>query len=126
MWNTPPTFAWYVSGLVFEWLKEQGGLGAMAVRNQRKAAKLYAAIDGSQMYANPVDPACRSWMNVPFTLADASLDKAFLAEADAAGLANLKGHRLVGGMRASLYNAMPEAGIDALIEFMRDFERRKG
>lgn len=126
MWNTPPTFAWYISGLVLEWLKEQGGLEAMAMRNQRKAAKLYAAIDASQMYANPVDPNCRSWMNVPFTLADPSLDKAFLAEAGAAGLANLKGHRLVGGMRASIYNAMPESGVDALIEFMRDFERRKG
>jgi phosphoserine aminotransferase len=126
MWNTPPTFAWYIAGLVFEWLKEQGGLQAMAVRNQRKAAKLYAAIDASGMYTNPVDVACRSWMNVPFTLADASLEKLFLAEADAAGLTNLKGHRLVGGMRASIYNAMPEAGIDSLIEFMDDFERRRG
>ncbi|HEY5566890.1 MAG TPA: 3-phosphoserine/phosphohydroxythreonine transaminase [Gammaproteobacteria bacterium] len=126
MWNTPPTFSWYISGLVFEWLAEQGGLEAMGRRNQRKAAKLYAAIDASEMYANPVDPACRSWMNVPFTLRDPKLDKAFLAEARAAGLANLKGHRLVGGMRASLYNAMPEAGIDVLVEFMRDFERRYG
>jgi phosphoserine aminotransferase len=126
MWNTPPTFSWYIAGLVFEWLAEQGGLEEMGRRNQRKAAKLYAAIDASEMYANPVDPACRSWMNVPFTLRDAALDKPFLAEAREAGLANLKGHRLVGGMRASIYNAMPEAGIDALIEFMRDFERRKG
>jgi phosphoserine aminotransferase len=126
MWNTPPTFSWYIAGLVFEWLAEQGGLEAMGHRNQRKAEKLYAAIDASEMYANPVDPACRSWMNVPFTLRDASLDKTFLAEAHEAGLANLKGHRLVGGMRASIYNAMPEAGIDALVEFMRDFERRKG
>jgi len=126
MWNTPATFSWYVAALVFEWLKEQGGLKAMALRNHRKAAKLYAAIDASGFYANPVDRRCRSWMNVPFTLRDAALEKAFLAEAFDAGLANLKGHRLVGGMRASIYNAMPEAGIDALIEFMNDFEQRKG
>jgi phosphoserine aminotransferase len=126
MWNTPATFSWYMAALVFEWLKEQGGLKAMALRNHLKAAKLYAAIDASDFYANPVDPQCRSWMNVPFTLRDTALEKAFLAEALAAGLANLKGHRLVGGMRASIYNAMPESGVDALIEFMRDFERRKG
>jgi phosphoserine aminotransferase len=126
MWNTPATFSWYMAALVFEWLKEQGGLKAMALRNHLKAAKLYAAIDASDFYANPVDPQCRSWMNVPFTLRDTALEKSFLAEALEAGLANLKGHRLVGGMRASIYNAMPEAGVDALIEFMRDFERRKG
>ena len=126
MWNTPPTFSWYISGLVFEWLKEQGGLEIMAERNRRKAAKLYAAIDDSDFYTNAVEPACRSWMNVPFTLADGALEKLFVAEAGEAGLANLKGHRLVGGMRASIYNAMPEAGIDALIDFMRDFEARKG
>ena len=126
MWNTPPTFSWYIAALVFEWLKEQGGLEGMGERNRRKATKLYAAIDDSELYANPVDPQCRSWMNVPFTLRDAALDKTFLVEALEAGLANLKGHRLVGGMRASLYNAMPEAGVDALISFMRDFERRKG
>jgi phosphoserine aminotransferase len=126
MWNTPATFSWYIAALVLEWLKEQGGLKAMALRNHRKAAKLYAAIDASGFYANPVDPRCRSWMNVPFTLRDAKLEKAFLAEALDAGLSNLKGHRLVGGMRASIYNAMPESGIDALIEFMRDFEQRKG
>ena len=126
MWNTPATFAWYIAGLVFEWLKEQGGLSAMAERNHIKARKLYSAIDASDFYANPVDVNCRSWMNVPFTLADPELDKTFLAEADAAGLANLKGHRLVGGMRASIYNAMPEAGVDALIAFMRDFETRRG
>lgn len=125
MWNTPPTFAWYISGLVFEWLKEQGGLTAMAERNRRKAEKLYAAIDASSFYDNPVDRACRSWMNVPFTLADERLDKTFLEESAAAGLANLKGHRMVGGMRASIYNAMPEAGIDALVSFMRDFEARR-
>jgi phosphoserine aminotransferase len=126
MWNTPATFSWYMAALVFEWLKEQGGLKAMALRNHLKAAKLYAAIDASDFYANPVDPQCRSWMNVPFTLRDTALEKSFLAEALDAGLANLKGHRLVGGMRASIYNAMPESGVDALIEFMRDFERRKG
>jgi phosphoserine aminotransferase len=126
MWNTPPTFAWYLSGLVFDWLKEQGGLAVMAERNRRKAEKLYAAIDASDFYSNPVKPDCRSWMNVPFTLADSALDKAFLEESKAAGLTNLKGHRLVGGMRASLYNAMPEAGVDALIAFMNDFETRRG
>lgn len=126
MWNTPPTFAWYLAGLVFEWLEEQGGLDAMAERNRAKAEKLYGAIDSSSFYTNKVRPDCRSWMNVPFTLADAALDKAFLEESNAAGLTNLKGHRLVGGMRASLYNAMPMEGVDALIEFMADFEKRRG
>ena len=126
MSNTPPTFSWYVSALVLEWIGEQGGLEAMAERNRSKAARLYAAIDGSDFYANPVDPACRSWMNVPFTLADTNLDALFLKESAGAGLANLKGHRLVGGMRASIYNALPEAGVDALIEFMSDFEARRG
>ena len=126
MWNTPSTLAWYFAGLVFEWLKEQGGVGAMEKLNARKAAKLYAAIDGSGFYKNPVDKAYRSWMNIPFTLKNPELDKPFLQEAKAAGLAYLKGHRVVGGMRASLYNAMPEAGVDALIAFMADFERRHG
>jgi phosphoserine aminotransferase len=126
MWNTPSTLSWYFAGLVFEWLKEQGGLAAMATVNQRKAAKLYAAIDASGYYKNPVDKACRSWMNVPFTLPNADLDKPFLKEAEAAGLTNLKGHRVVGGMRASIYNAMPEAGIDALVAFMADFAKRHG
>ena len=126
MFNTPPTFSWYMAGLVFEWIRNQGGLAVMAERNQRKASKLYAAIDGSSFYDNPVDPACRSWMNVPFTLADPSLDRIFLRESARAGLANLKGHRLVGGMRASIYNALPEAGIDALTTFMADFEARYG
>ena len=126
MSNTPPTFAWYVAGLVFRWLKQLGGLSAMGEINRAKAAKLYAAIDGSPFYANPVEPASRSWMNVPFTLAKPELDKTFLAEADAAGLKNLSGHRSVGGMRASLYNAMPPEGVDALVEFMREFERRHG
>jgi phosphoserine aminotransferase len=126
MWNTPPTFAWYIAALVFEWIKAEGGLEALGERNRRKADKLYAAIDASPFYSNPVKTDCRSWMNVPFTLADASLDKAFLEQADAAGLKNLKGHRLVGGMRASIYNAMPEAGVDALIAFMDEFERKQG
>jgi phosphoserine aminotransferase len=126
MWNTPPTFAWYIAGLVFEWLQEQGGLEVIGERNRRKAGKLYAAIDASGFYDNPVDPECRSWMNVPFTLADDTLNAQFLGEAKEAGLVNLKGHRLVGGMRASLYNAMPEAGVDALIDFMADFEARRG
>jgi len=126
MWNTPPTFAWYLAGLVFEWLIEQGGLEAIEAVNSRKAAKLYAAIDSSDFYRSPVDPTCRSRMNVPFTLADASLDKQFLEEARAAGLHNLKGHRIVGGMRASIYNAVPEAAVDSLIAFMGDFERRVG
>jgi phosphoserine aminotransferase len=126
MLNTPPTFGWYVAGLVFQWLKRQGGLAAMAARNQAKAARLYAAIDDSSFYANPVDPACRSWMNIPFTLARPELEKTFLAEAGQAGLANLEGHRSVGGMRASLYNAMPLEGVEALVGFMADFERRHG
>lgn len=125
MWNTPPTFAWYIMGLVLDWIDEQGGLEAMAERNRRKADKLYAAIDGSDFYTNPVDPPHRSWMNVPFTLADPGLDKTFLEEAAEANLVNLKGHRSVGGMRASLYNAMPEEGVDALVSFMADFEKRR-
>ncbi|MDJ0905090.1 MAG: 3-phosphoserine/phosphohydroxythreonine transaminase [Woeseiaceae bacterium] len=126
MTNTPPTFAWYVADLVFQYLQDMGGLDAMAEINQRKSEKLYAAIDGSDLYSNPVDKHCRSWMNVPFILADASLDAAFLEESKAAGLANLKGHRSVGGMRASIYNAVPEAAVDALIEFMAEFERKNG
>jgi phosphoserine aminotransferase len=126
MWNTPSTLSWYFAALVFEWLKEQGGVAAMAKVNERKAAKLYAAIDGSAFYSNPVERPYRSRMNIPFTLADPALDKVFLQESKAAGLANLKGHRVVGGMRASLYNAMPEAGVDALIAFMTDFEKRRG
>ena len=97
----------------------------MAERNERKAGKLYAAIDGSGFYRNPVDPSCRSWMNVPFVLADPELDREFLAGATEAGLTTLQGHRSVGGMRASIYNAMPEAGVDALIDYMADFQKRK-
>ena len=126
MYNTPPTFALYLARLVFEWLKGLGGLEVMADINRRKAEKLYAAIDGSGFYANPVDPACRSLMNVPFTLADDALDKTFLAESEEAGLLNLKGHRSVGGMRASIYNAVGEDAVDALIAFMQDFEQRNG
>jgi len=121
--NTPPTYAWYLAGLVFAWVKEQGGLTKMAEINERKANKLYAAIDASSFYANPVDVPCRSWMNVPFTLADAELDAKFLEEAKKVNLTTLKGHRSVGGMRASIYNAMPEAGVDALVAFMQDFEK---
>ena len=123
MLNTPPTFAWYLAGLVFKWIGEQGGLTTMAAINERKAQRLYNAVDSSGFYSSPVDPACRSWMNVPFTLADAALDGDFLEQAKAAGLLNLKGHRSVGGMRASIYNAMPEAGVNALIDFMKEFER---
>ena len=126
MSNTPPTFSWYMAGLVFDWIGDQGGLAAMAELNRRKAGKLYTAIDRSDFYANPVRSACRSWMNIPFTLADSKLDAVFLTESAEAGLANLKGHRLVGGMRASIYNALPEAGVDALIAFMADFEARHG
>ncbi|KGD64018.1 3-phosphoserine/phosphohydroxythreonine aminotransferase [Alcanivorax nanhaiticus] len=124
MYNTPPTYAWYLAGLVFEWLKKQGGVANMAEINQRKAEKLYGFIDGSDFYSNPVEVISRSQMNVPFVLGDDRLDKPFLAEADAAGLLNLKGHRSVGGMRASIYNAVPEAAVDALIAFMADFEKR--
>lgn len=124
--NTPPTFAWYLAGLVFKWLKEQGGVEAIAELNQRKAQKLYAAIDQSDFFANPMAEANRSWMNVPFTLADSALDSVFLEQAEAAGLLNLKGHRSVGGMRASIYNAVPESAVDALIEFMQQFEKQQG
>jgi len=126
MYNTPPTYAWYFAGLVFQLLKRKGGLAAMAETNQRKAKALYDAIDNSSFYANPVDTNCRSLMNVPFTLANADLDATFLAEAKEAGLVTLKGHRSVGGMRASIYNAMPEEGVQALIDFMADFEKRNG
>ena len=126
MYNTPPTYAWYLAGLVFKWLKTMGGLTAMAEINARKAQKLYDTIDASSFYSNPVAPSDRSWMNVPFTLANAELDELFLKEAKTVGLTTLKGHRSVGGMRASIYNAMPEAGVDALVAFMQDFERRNG
>jgi phosphoserine aminotransferase len=123
MLNTPPTFAWYMAGLVFKWLKRTGGVAEMGKRNQAKAAMLYAAIDGSRLYGNTVARDARSWMNVTFNLKDSALDAEFLAAAAAAGLKGLKGHRIVGGMRASLYNAMPIAGVEKLCAFMRDFER---
>ena len=126
MYNTPPTYTWYLAGLVFQWLKGLGGLEAVAKINRRKAEKLYAAIDASSFYSNPVDIINRSWMNVPFTLANPDLDKVFLSEAAEQGLVTLKGHRSVGGMRASIYNSMPEEGVDALIAFMSDFEKRNG
>ena len=127
MLNTPPTFGIYMAGLVFQWLKRQGGLAGIAAVNAEKARVLYDAIDGSAgFYSNPVDPDCRSAMNIPFVLADASLDATFLAEAKAAGLASLKGHKSVGGMRASIYNAVPLEGVLALVDFMNDFAKRKG
>ena len=124
MLNTPPTFAWYMAGLVFKWLKHAGGLAAMAARNRTKAQTLYAAIDASQLYGNSIAKDARSWMNVTFSMKKPELDAAFLAQAAAAGLQGLKGHRVLGGMRASLYNAMPLAGVEALIAFMREFERQ--
>jgi phosphoserine aminotransferase len=127
MLNTPPTWNWYLLGLTVKWMLDEGGVAEFARRNARKAASLYAAIDGSGgYYRNEVDPAVRSRMNVPFFLHDAALDKPFLEAAKAAGLIGLKGHRALGGMRASLYNAMPEAGVQALVDFMADFRRRHG
>ncbi len=127
MHNTPPTFGWYLAGLVFKWLKAQGGLEAMAIINQRKAQHLYQAIDNSNgFYKNAIDPRYRSWMNVPFTLPSEALEKTFLAEAEKVGLTTLAGHRTVGGLRASIYNAMPEAGVTALVDFMREFQRKNG
>lgn len=126
MYNTPATYSWYLSGLVFQWLKEQGGLAAMGDVNLRKAGKLYGFIDAHDFYANPIDPRFRSRMNVPFTLADDALNGEFLKGANARGLLNLAGHRSVGGMRASIYNAMPEAGVDALIEYMTEFAKERG
>jgi len=126
MLNTPPTYNWYLLGLVLDWLKAGGGIAAIEQRNIRKAARLYAAIDGSGFYSSPVDPVARSRMNVPFRLGNPDLEKTFLAEARTAGLVNLEGHRSVGGLRASIYNAMPEAGVDALIAFMSEFERQYG
>ena len=124
MLNTPPTFAWYMAGLVFKWLRAAGGVAEIGKRNQAKAAMLYACIDGSRLYRNSVAADARSWMNVTFTLNNPALDAEFLDAAAAAGLKGLKGHRVVGGMRASLYNAMPIDGVEKLCNFMRDFERR--
>jgi len=121
MYNTPPTYSWYLAGLVFDWVLGKDGLEGMGKINKEKADKLYAAIDGSDFYANPVERRYRSWMNVPFTLKSADLDAAFLEQAAKKGLATLKGHRSVGGMRASIYNAMPEEGVDTLVAFMKEF-----
>jgi phosphoserine aminotransferase len=126
MYNTPATFSWYLSGLVFEWLKEQGGVEAMEQRNRAKKDLLYAVIDSSDFYSNPIATNARSWMNVPFRLADEQLDKTFLAGADARGLLNLKGHRSVGGMRASIYNAVGLDAVEALVAYMREFEKEHG
>lgn len=123
LYNTPPVFAWYVTAKTLAWLKSEGGVTACAERNRRKAALLYETIDASNLYQNPVQHDCRSWMSVPFTLADRSLEALFLREADEAGLLGLAGHRSIGGLRACIYNAMPEAGVRQLVEFMREFER---
>ncbi len=125
MYNTPATFSWYLSGLVFEWLKEQGGVEAMEVRNKAKKDLLYGYIDKSDFYTNPIAHNARSWMNVPFRLADERLDKDFLAGADARGLLNLKGHRSVGGMRASIYNAVGLDAVEALVAYMAEFEKER-
>jgi phosphoserine aminotransferase len=127
MLNTPPTFGIYVSGLVFKWLKQRGGIAAMEQVNRRKAELLYGCIDASGgFYRNPVEPVSRSRMNVPFTLQDGALDAVFLKQAEAAGLHALKGHKSVGGMRASIYNAMPLEGVQVLVDFMQDFARWNG
>jgi len=125
MFNTPPTYTWYLAGLVFAWLRQLGGVTAMAAVNRRKASKLYAAIDASNFYSSPVARHDRSLMNVPFTLADPALDTEFLAGADERRLLNLKGHRSVGGMRASLYNAVSEQAVDALVDYMQVFEKEQ-
>jgi len=127
MLNTPPTYGIYIAGLVFQWLRRQGGLPGIAAVNAEKARILYECIDNaSGFYANPVDPDCRSRMNVPFTLANPALDAAFLAESKAAGLVSLKGHKSVGGMRASIYNAVSLEGVQVLVDFMNDFAKRNG
>jgi phosphoserine aminotransferase len=127
MYNTPPTYSWYLAGLVFKWLKGIGGPEAMAEINGRKAGKLYAAIDGSGgFYTNPIAPGARSWMNIPFLLPTPELEKPFLEQAAREGMVALAGHRSVGGLRASIYNAMPEEGVDRLVAFMAEFARRNG
>lgn len=124
MYNTPPTYSWYLAGLVFKWLKEQGGVSAIALENAKKAELLYRCIDNSDFYINKVHPNFRSKMNVTFHLPSPDLDAVFLEQAEQIGLTALKGHRSVGGMRASIYNAMPIAGVIALVEFMKEFARR--
>ena len=122
MFNTPPTFAWYLAGEVFQWLLDQGGIVEIERRNQEKANMIYDFIDASDLYENHIHPQNRSRMNVPFWLKDESKNAAFLQAAKEQGLVGLKGHRDVGGMRASIYNAMPLAGVEALVRFMRTFE----
>ncbi|WP_028022734.1 3-phosphoserine/phosphohydroxythreonine transaminase [Enterovibrio calviensis] len=124
MFNTPPTFGWYLAGEVYKWLKEQGGVEAMQVKNEAKADLLYGYIDSSDFYVNNIHESSRSLMNVPFQLVNPELDEAFLAESDARGLKALKGHRDVGGMRASIYNAMSLEGVQALVTFMKEFEEK--
>jgi len=126
LYNTPPTYSWYFMGLVLQWIKKIGGIEAMGKLNHTKSEKLYNFIDDSGFYNNHVDKSSRSWMNIPFSLKDEKLNQAFIDGAKEIGLVGLKGHRLVGGMRASIYNAMPEKGVDKLIEFMKDFEKRNG
>ena len=126
MYNTPPTYSIYIAGLVFQWLKRLGGVAAIEAQNVAKAKLLYDFLDGSDFYENRVDRACRSRMNVPFFLKDEALNETFLAESKDAGLVQLKGHKSVGGMRASIYNAMPLEGVAALVDFMRDFAARRG
>ena len=126
MINTPPTYAVYIAGLVFAWLKKQGGLAAMEQTNIAKAKLVYDYLDQSEFYQSPVAKSDRSRMNIPFRLKNEKLDDSFLKQAQAAGLVELKGHRSVGGMRASIYNAMPMAGVEALVKFMRDFEKQQG
>jgi len=126
MYNTPPSYAIYIAGLVFRWLKEQGGLAGMEQINIRKAGLIYELLDASELYRSPVAKEDRSRMNVPFTLRDAALDEAFLKQAQQRGLLQLKGHRSVGGMRASIYNAMPLQGVETLVQFMREFEAQHG
>ena len=124
--STPPTYSWYLAGLVFEWLLELGGLDVVEKINNEKALNLYGAIQARDFYDSPVDPRYRSPMNVPFKLKDESLDDVFLKEAEQVGLTNLKGHRSVGGMRASIYNGVPPRAVYALMDFMKEFEAKYG
>ena len=126
MYNTPPTFAWYLAGLIFKWIKKNGGIEGIGEINQRKANKLYAKIDSTGFYTNPIDKEFRSSMNIPFTLPSSDLDDAFISQAAEKGLVTLKGHKSVGGLRASIYNAMPESGVDTLVDMMTDFEKQYG
>ena len=126
MYNTPPAYGIYICGKVFKWLKQMGGLEAMQALNRKKAKVLYDFLDESRMFKGTVEKKDRSLMNVPFVTGDPELDAKFVKEAEAAGFVNLKGHRTVGGMRASIYNAMPLEGVEKLVAFMKDFEQRNG